>query len=54
MKEFTAIVLSILTIVLLQVKVLATSCWRNTTCTGPAEAAFSGPRDPSPNMLSLC
>jgi hypothetical protein len=54
MKALTVIALNILTIASLQIEVLAASCWRNTTCTGPAEAAFPGPRDPSPGMSFPC
>ncbi|CAN9188782.1 unnamed protein product [Alternaria alternata] len=40
---WTRLLASIASLTTLQLEVLAGSCWRDTTCNGPTEAAFQGP-----------
>jgi hypothetical protein len=39
---WTRLLASIASLTTLQLEVLAGSCWRDTTCNGPTEAAFEG------------
>ncbi|KAH7381447.1 Six-hairpin glycosidase-like protein [Phaeosphaeria sp. MPI-PUGE-AT-0046c] len=43
MRQLKILTLGVLALASSQFQVLAASCWRNVSCTGPSEAAFPGP-----------